>query len=212
MNYNDQILENKPFNFFKQLMYNIAVAICILLVGVLVMVYGFGYKLYEVNSGSEEPYLPVGCMVVVEPRDEYKVGDLLTFNNGNMVVTHRLLAICEKNGNKIYLCHGDNVESVNPNSPTHIVPWEEDARYLQDLLDQNGGDYSKLSSNVIRDVQDVYHNEAIGAVVNRIDNVGSIITFIKAHYMLVIAIIAGVWCVSSVAQNEIEIKKAGRLL
>ena len=56
MHYNDQILENKPFNFFKQLMYNIALAICIMLVGVLILVYGFKFRLYEVLSDSQYPY------------------------------------------------------------------------------------------------------------------------------------------------------------
>ncbi len=46
MNYNDQILENKSFNFFKQLMYNLALSICIMLVGVLILVYGFKFALY----------------------------------------------------------------------------------------------------------------------------------------------------------------------
>ena len=66
MNYSDQILENKAFNFFKQLTYNIALALCIMLVGVLVMVYGFGFKLYEVLSPSQAPYFTTGDMVIVK--------------------------------------------------------------------------------------------------------------------------------------------------
>ena len=49
MNYKDDILENKAFNLFKQLIYNLALAICIMLVGVLVCTYGFNYELYVVQ-------------------------------------------------------------------------------------------------------------------------------------------------------------------
>ena len=211
MNYNDQILENKAFNFFKQLMYNIALSICVVLIGVLAMVYGFGFKLYEVMSGSEEPYLPVGCMAVVKAKDEYKVGDILTFRLGATTVTHRLIATYEKNGTTYYLCHGDNNESANPLSDKDKAPWEEDSKYVQDLLDAHDGNYSAVK-HLIRDTQDVPKADVIGSVVNHIDNLGTIITFIKGHYLLVIAIIAGIWCVSNMLQNEIEMKKARRLL
>ena len=79
MNYNDQILENKTFNFFKQLMYNIALALCIMLVGVLIMVYGFKIRLYEVLSDSQYPVFKKGDMVVVVPQKEYKVGDIISY-------------------------------------------------------------------------------------------------------------------------------------
>ena len=210
MNYNDQILENKTFNFFKQLMYNIALSICILLIGLLLMVYGFGFKLYEVTTGSEEPYLPIGCMVIVKAKDEYQVGDILTFKQPIGTVTHRLIATYEKNGVKYYLCHGDNNESANPDSETHLVPWQEDSAYVQGLIDQHGS-YGEIPNGEIKNVQLVPESDAIGVVVNHIDNLGSIVTFIKEHYMLVIAIVAGFWCISNVLQNEIEIKKSRRL-
>ncbi len=218
MNYNDQILENKAFNFVKQLMYNIALSLCIMLIGVLLMVYGLGFKLYEVMSGSEEPYLPVGCMAIVKAQDDYKVGDIITFEQGTrnpkMMVTHRLIAIYEENGKTIYVCHGDNVEPADPNATEDTVNWEHDSKYVQDFINNNGG---KLPSTTTvtgypKNIQKVESDKVEGKVVNHIDNLGSIVTFIKNHYVLVIGIVAGIWCVSSVLQNEIEMKKQRRLM
>jgi len=213
MNYNDEILENKAFNFFKQLMYNIALSICILLVGVLVMVYGFGFKLFEVLSNSQAPYFVKGDMVIVKAQDDYKIGDIIQFVQGANNVSHRLIATYQDGGKTIYVCHGDNNESANPNAGKDLVPWQEDSAYVQDLLDRYGT-FSSIpaSEKSPGNVQLVEKHQIGGKVVNHIDNVGSIVAFIKDHYLLVIALVAGVWCVSSVAQDEIELRKTRRLL
>jgi len=213
MNYNDEILENKAFNFFKQLMYNIALSICILLVGVLVMVYGFGLKLFEVLSNSQAPYFVKGDMVIVKAQDDYKIGDIIQFVQGANNVSHRLIATYQDGGKTIYVCHGDNNESANPNAGKDLVPWQEDSAYVQDLLDRYGT-FSSIpaSEKSPGNVQLVEKHQIGGKVVNHIDNVGSIVAFIKDHYLLVIALVAGVWCVSSVAQDEIELRKTRRLL
>jgi len=207
MNYNDQILENKPFNFFKQLMYNIAVAICIMLVGVLIMVYGFKFRLYEVLSDSQAPYFVKGDMVVVKAQKEYKVGDIIKFNQEGLPVTHRLIAIMD---DTYYICHGDNVQSANPANGTDTAPWIEDAEYVQGLIDSN-----VTLENLKRSTQNIQITtlkQIEGTVVSHIDNYGTYFKFIKSHYMLLIALIAGIWCISNTVQNEIDIKKNRRLI
>ena len=212
MNYNDGILENKAFNFFKQLMYNLALAICILMVGVLIMVYGFGFKLYEVVSYSQEPYFTKGDMVIVKAQDEYKIGDIIQFVDGGENVCHRLIAIYHEDGKMWYLCHGDNVQSANPNNETHLAPWKKDAEYIQQLLDQNNGSLKNLPEQYKPiNCQKIERKQIVGTVVNHIDNIGSIIAYIKSHYLLVISLVAGIWCVTNVVQNETEIKKSRRL-
>lgn len=212
MNYNDEILENKPFNFFKQLTYNIALAICIMLVGVLILVHGFKFGLYEVLTGSEEPYLPTGCMVVVKAQDEYKVGDLIKFDTsgkGSLPTVHRLVAIIDGH----YICHGDNTQNVDGSYPESIEDsgWEDDAAFIQDLL-ENGATYETMISNeLIKNVQTVDLNEIEGKVVAHIDNYGTYFKFIQDHSMLIIALVAGIWCFSNVIQNEIDMKKCRRL-
>ena len=210
MNYNDQILENKTFNFFKQLMYNIALALCIMLVGVLIMVYGFKIRLYEVLSDSQYPVFQTGDMVVVIPQKEYKVGDVIKFDT-SIPVTHRLLAIFEENGVTYYICHGDNVQSANPHKGADTAPWKEDAAYIQSLIDTEGMTLAGIKS-ATQNIQTPTANQVEGEVVTHLNNYGTYFQFIKAHYMLLIALVAGIWCISSTVQNEIDIKKSRRLL
>ena len=206
MNYRDDILENKTFNFFKQLMYNLALAICIILVGVLLATYCFGYKLYEVQSDSQAPEIRKYDMVVVKAQDEYKVGDILTFHMG-VSTTHRLVATKVENGTTYYICHGDNVQNLDGSySPS---AWEDDKAFVENLIAQG---------KTIKEIQDECDNEQVltysdiqGKVVQHCSNLGAIIVLVKEHTMLLITLIVGIWCVSSVIQNEIEIKKSRRL-
>lgn len=207
MNYNDQILENKAFNFFKQLMYNIALSLCIMLVGVLIMVYGFKIGLYEVLSDSQAPYFVKGDMVVVKPQDDYYVGDIIKFQT-NLAVTHRLIAIKEEAGKTYYLCHGDNVQSANPSKGSNTADWQDDAKYIEGLIDKP---LDEIKKN-IQNVQIIQKHQIEGKVVAHIDNYGTYFKFIKDHSLLIIALVAGIWCVSTTIQNEIDIKQSRRLV
>lgn len=215
MNYNDQILENKAFNFFKQLVYNIALAICIMLIGVLIMVYGFGFKLYEVLSDSQAPYFTKGDMVIVKAQKEYKVGDIIKFDetNGVYPTTHRLIGIYENaKGEITYICHGDNVQSAKPDDDTSaIIPWKEDAAYIQNLIDNEGYTLSEIK-NKATNIQTPTPSQVEGKVVADINNYGTYFNFIKSHYLLLITLIAGIWCICSTVQNEIDIKRCKRLV
>ena len=209
MNYNDQILENRPFNFFKQLMYNIALSICIMLVGVLIMVYGFKFRLYEVLSNSQMPYFGTGDMVVVKPQEKYVVGDIIKFDT-SIPVTHRLIAIVSEGGTDYYICHGDNVQSANPASETYTAHWQEDADYVQGLIDE--GKTKEEIKNLALNVQIVTYNQIGGKVVGHIDNYGTYFQFIQSHWGLLVALVGAVWCISSTVQNEIDIRKSRRLM
>ena len=49
---------------------------------------------YVVLSGSMEPEIPTGSVVVVDGRKkEWNPGDVITYRRGNMVVTHRILSL-----------------------------------------------------------------------------------------------------------------------
>ena len=208
MNYNDQILENKAFNFFKQLMYNIALAICIMLVGVVVMVYVFKFNLYKVESDSQAPYFYETDLIVVKAQDSYSAGDIIKFEYHNKPVTHRLIAVIEEGGKKYYFCHGDNVQNLDNSRADG--KWHDDAAYIKNLKDQN-----KTVTEIAEDggllLQVVTENQIEGKVVTSLKNYGAYIEFIKGHYMLFISLVAGVWCICSVIQNELDIRKTRRL-
>jgi len=56
----------------------------------------FGLRSYTVLTGSMVPRIPILSMVLVRPLPTYAVGDIITFNRGDITVTHRIAAI--KNG------------------------------------------------------------------------------------------------------------------
>ena len=213
MNYTDQILENKTFNLFKQLMYNFAVAICIMLIGVFVLVYGFKFKLYNVESDSQAPFYVEGDMVVVKAQDEYKVGDIIKFDesaNKTFPTTHRLIYILEEGGKTYYLCHGDAVSDLDGSDADH--KWEDDYTHVKTLVEEQDYNLSQLKAKFGADLQKPTLSQIEGKVVAYASNYGTYFTFIKEHYMLFIALVAGIWCISSVVQNEIDVKRSLRLL
>jgi signal peptidase len=52
----------------------------------------FGFRSYTVMTGSMRPTLPVGSMVFTRPQATYNIGDIITFNRGNITITHRIIA------------------------------------------------------------------------------------------------------------------------
>ena len=71
--------------------------VMILIAGVLLLPYAFGYQTLAVLSGSMEPAYHVGSIVFVKkvPADEIKVGDPITFRLSNEATfaTHRVVRI-----------------------------------------------------------------------------------------------------------------------
>ncbi len=204
MNYNDQILENKAFKFAKQLIYNLAIGIVIILAVCLIFVYAFQFRPYKVLTGSMEPEIKVGDMVVVHSAKEYKVGDVLKFDqtsSGNLPTVHRLIAIKDD----VYICHGDNV-GFQYGSAEDGWTWQQEADAIKDKsLEQVRTEASAL-------YQYVSANQIEGKVVTNIANYGTYVDFIAEHKMLFITIILGLWCFTYVAQNEIEMRNAKRLV
>lgn len=68
------------------------------------------YKLLTVQSGSMEPAIKQGSVVVVKPADEYHKGDVITFvdlNNPKDSVTHRVFEVQEDTGRITFITKGD---------------------------------------------------------------------------------------------------------
>lgn len=208
MNYNDSILENKSFKFVKQLMYNIALAVCLMLVIGIILVTVFKYTLLNVESDSEYPYFKAGDMVAIQAKQEYYVGDIIQFTqSGDFPVAHRLIGKVEDSATHktYYICHGDAVGSANPANQGEVVHWEEDADYVATL------DYAAIKNGDAKNVQVIEKSAINGKIVLIFSNFGSYFNFIKEHAFLLITIVVSIWCVAEVIQNEIDIKKARRL-
>jgi len=78
-----------------------------------------GYKLYTVQSGSMQPAIAIGSLVVSQPATEYKVGEVITFKNAAVPVTHRIQEI----KNSVYTTKGDANDSSDsrPVQPNEIL-------------------------------------------------------------------------------------------
>lgn len=70
----------------------------------------FGNQSLIVRSGSMEPNIPVGAVVVVKPteNDKYNIGDVISFRrDANTVVTHRIVGMENMKRGVSYLTKGD---------------------------------------------------------------------------------------------------------
>lgn len=64
----------------------------------------FGWGVARVLTGSMEPAIPVGSMIVIQEQDGYGVADVVTYENGQgRSVTHRIISV---RGNEI-VAQGD---------------------------------------------------------------------------------------------------------
>jgi signal peptidase len=87
---------------------------CIAAIVVLLIVSVFpitgNYKLMIVQSGSMEPAVKMGGLVVVKPVDDYKIGDVITFGpytREKAPTTHRIHDIKVTGGEPSYITKGD---------------------------------------------------------------------------------------------------------
>lgn len=78
------------------------------------------YSIFVVRSGSMEPTIKEGSVVVVKPEEDYRIGDIITFHagfrgpNGERVpVTHRIHDIRIERGNPVFITKGDANEEVD---------------------------------------------------------------------------------------------------
>lgn len=68
------------------------------------------YKVMVVLSGSMEPAIKTGSIVLVKPVREYKVGDVISYydpSNRAKVITHRILKIEKTGEGNFYQTKGD---------------------------------------------------------------------------------------------------------
>lgn len=93
----------------------------------------FGIKSYVIISGSMEPELNIGDIVIVKESKELQEGDIISFREGQSIVTHRISKILVENGEKLYKTKGDNNNT-------------EDSRLISDSL---------IEGKVIRNIHNI---------------------------------------------------------
>lgn len=75
-----------------------------------------GLRVFVVQSGSMEPEIPVGSIIVTAPQNSYSEGEVISFlskenaklNVPGAVITHRITSVSKEEGITIYNTKGDS--------------------------------------------------------------------------------------------------------
>jgi len=129
-----QVLRAKK-KFAGRLSSIIGIIVCLLLTPILVMNLTiviksyinpnkvpdfFGIKPFVVISGSMEPAINGGDLVVTKTVDPYKLkaNDVISFKDGNTVITHRIIGLTEIDGEPAFITKGD---ANNANDENQVI-------------------------------------------------------------------------------------------
>lgn len=71
---------------------------------------GFDFRVLTVLSGSMEPAIHTGSVVIVAPANDYKIGEIITFGElgeAKISITHRVHDIKIVDGESVFITKGD---------------------------------------------------------------------------------------------------------
>ncbi len=104
------------FNFIYYFFVIAIVLIASLLLTTLVPVPG-NLKVKVVKSGSMEPYIKTGGIVVIKPSTNYLVNDVITFGEDTRTqipTTHRIISVVGEGSNMEFITKGDANDTEDP--------------------------------------------------------------------------------------------------
>lgn len=155
-------LEKK--NYFKYYAVALLKSIGIALFVTIALMLIAGYKFMIVSSGSMEPTLPVGSLVIVTPceYEDLQLGDIVTFEGSGINFTHRIV------GKKYDT--GSGYIKVEPDDPRY----ESATWYTKG--DANNNEDGPLNKNI---VGKVYENHCLTFT-------GLVVRYVRANYIIVI--------------------------
>lgn len=99
----------KPFKIIYNFFIICLIALALLLV-LPILPINSNFKILAVLSGSMEPKIHVGSVVIIKPMTSYRVGEIITFSQEDSTkipVTHRIVGIKSENEKIIYITKGD---------------------------------------------------------------------------------------------------------
>ena len=112
----------------------------------------FGYRLYQVTTGSMEPEIKVGSIVLVKAVEpsELKVGDTISFRSTDpqiysQINTHSIVKIEEENGKYIFTTQG----VANPTPDDYKVSSENLIGKVVGVSENFGRIYEVLSNRTL---------------------------------------------------------------
>ena len=103
--------QNTGMKIFFRCIGNTVLGLMLVMALVLLIPGLFGIRPYVVYSGSMEPEIPTGAVVFTKEGEfSPKKGDIITFHNGDTVVTHRVV----KKEKDIFITKGDANKTEDP--------------------------------------------------------------------------------------------------
>ena len=106
-------------------LFSVIIISIILLIVVSILPIPGNYKFLIVESGSMEPAIHTGSVVVVKPVESYQAGDVITFEDrgDDKTTTHRIVDLEVISGKTQYITKGDanNAEDTNRVSQSKVV-------------------------------------------------------------------------------------------
>jgi signal peptidase len=106
----------KVFKILHVVLYSLIIGVGLLLLITLFPIEG-NFQIKIVSSGSMEPAVKVGSIVIIKPVSQYKVGDVVTFggkNEDEIPTTHRIISERISDGEVLYSTKGDANEDKDP--------------------------------------------------------------------------------------------------
>lgn len=74
----------------------------------------FGIRSFVVVSGSMEPAIPLGSIVLTKSENSYREGEIISFNNkAGQTVTHRIIKTKQSPDGSVFTLKGDANNSVD---------------------------------------------------------------------------------------------------
>ncbi len=87
----------------------VIVVVIVLFFGAMILLPQFDYGLIVIKSGSMEPTIGTGGIVIIKAQDVYNTDDVITFvKTKDDLVTHRIVEVIDEGGEIVYATKGDN--------------------------------------------------------------------------------------------------------
>lgn len=100
------------------------VVLIVILILVSLLPFKNNYHLLIAKSGSMEPVVKTGSIILTLPQSDYQIDDIVAYryalgdNPKKLLVTHRIVEILNENNQKLYLTQGDANETYDSNPVT----------------------------------------------------------------------------------------------
>lgn len=85
--------ETKTKKIMKRITTGFAILLALAIIGLIFVYVSPSFGLYFVKSGSMRPVINPGDIVITGPVGEVRTGNIITFEQGEAIVTHRVIAI-----------------------------------------------------------------------------------------------------------------------